>query len=98
MNTIISGVAIKVISGIILAVLGIGGIRKVVHVHTTRSSGTVWKLLVILGYILFYGAGFYALSWSIAEGFKDKAVIGLAYCMLGFVMLGIGRLALFFKR
>lgn len=98
MNTIISGVAIKVISGIILASLGFGGIRKVVHVHTTRSSGTMWKLLVILGYILFYGAGFYTLSWAIAEGFKDKAVIGLAYCLLGLGILAVGRFALFLKR
>ncbi len=98
MNTIISGVAIKVVSAIILTALGIGGIKKVVHVHTTRSSGIIWKLLVVLGYILFYGAGFYTLSWAIVEGFNDKAVIGFAYCMLGLLMLAVGRFILFLKK
>lgn len=98
MGTILDGVAIKVISGIILAILGIGVTKKVIYVQGERSSGTIWKILILVGYILMYGSLLYTFSWAITEGFKEKVAIGISVLVLSFIMIILGRLVLWFKR
>lgn len=91
LSQITSGVIIEVISAIILTVLGFKGVKKIIVINKVNSTGKFPKILIVIGRILFYGFGFYGLSWLASEGFQTKAAIGIGYSLLGLVILCVGK-------
>lgn len=52
MSQIVIGVVIAVISAIIISLFRIGGNQNVTvhHVQSTHRAGTLWKLMIVLGW------------------------------------------------
>ena len=100
MSQIVIGVVIAVISAIIISILRIGGNQKVtVHVQGGRRAGTLWKLLIVLGWIMFVGGIYYGLAWASTNGWSDpRPAMGLSSAVLGFFMLCIGKFGAWWNR
>ncbi len=98
MEKITTGVIIKVISEFILRILGLSR-TKTIYVHQNTKTNRKWKILIIIGRVLFWFGGFYGLSWALAEGFDNpKTVIGLTYCVVGLLPLMIGKIGLYLNK
>jgi hypothetical protein len=88
---IIEGVVTAVIAAAVVYMLGIGGSKTVVTVAGHRVSKT-WKLLIVLGWGAFIGAGFYCISWASVSGFNDPKVgLSFSLSLLGLVVLLLGK-------
>jgi len=95
---ITQGVLIAVIAAAIIYWLGIGGSKTVVTVGGTRITKK-WKVLIVIGWIMFVGGGLYCTSWASVSGFSNpKAGIGLSLAFLGLLMLLVGRLGAWWNR
>jgi len=84
MSQIVIGVVIAVISAIIISIFRIGGNQKVmVHVQGNPRAGTLWKLLIVLGWVMFVGGIYYGLAWASTNGWNDpRQAMGLSSAVL----------------
>lgn len=101
MSQIVIGVVIAVISAIIISIFRIGGNQKVTvhHVQGGRRTGTLWKLLIVLGWIMFVGGVYYGLAWASTNGWNDpRPAMGVSSAVLGFCILCIGKFGAWWNR
>ncbi len=93
MQEIITGIIVAVVSAVIISMLKIGNSKTVVAVHGGKRVSSIWKILILLGWLMFVGGLYYGLAWLAAEGFSDyRSGMGISIGMLGFFVLAIGKL------
>ena len=95
---IIQGVLITIIAAFIIYWLGIGGSKTVITIEGTRVTKT-WKVLIVIGWIMFVGGGLYCLSWASVSGFNNpKTGIGFSLAFVGLIILFIGKFGAWWNR
>ena len=95
---VIQGVTTAVIAAVIIYLLGIGGAKTIVTVGGTRITKK-WKVLIVIGWTLLVGGGFYCISWASVSGFSSpKTGIGLSLALLGLLLLLVGRFGAWWNR
>lgn len=93
MQEIATGIIVAVVSAIIISMLKIGNSHTVVTVHGGGRVSSIWKILILLGWLMFVGGLYYGLAWLSVEGFSDyRSGMGISIGILGFFVLAIGKL------
>ncbi len=99
MSQIVIGVVVAVISAFVIKLLGIGNTKTVVSIQGGKRATTGWKVLIVIGWLMFVGGGYYWIAWGCTNGFgSPHAIIGLTVFFYGAIILGVGKFGAWWNR
>lgn len=93
MNQIFTQILVTIVGGCILAWLGMNNSKTTIRIQAGHKVSKIWKILIVIGWLMFWAGAIYGLSWASVKGFSDpKTAIGISLFVSGIGIWSIGKL------